>query len=80
MITHPTEHLELPDQHDYADELACEALEALDLPDHILETLAAQAAWEARCEAHAWQMALGLAGGDAWVCERLALAYTGGAL
>ena len=51
-----------------------------ELPDHIIETLAATAAWEARCEAHAWQMALGLAGGDAWVCERLALAYTGGAL
>jgi len=55
-----------------------EALEALDLPDHILDVLAATAAWEARCEAHALEMALALAGGDAWVCERLPLA--GGAL
>jgi hypothetical protein len=51
-----------------------EALEALDLPDATLEALATQADWEARCEAFAWKVALGLAGGDAWVCERLALA------
>jgi len=51
-----------------------DALRALDLPDATLEALAAAADWEARCEAFAWRVALGLAGGDAWVCERLALA------
>lgn len=71
---HPIETEILPDRADYEAELACEALAALDLPDATLEALADAAAWEARCEAHEHAMALRLAGGDAWVCERLALA------
>jgi hypothetical protein len=61
-------------RHSYEDEQACEALEASDLPDATIEALAAEAAWEARCLSFEWRMALGLAGGDAWVCERLGLA------
>jgi hypothetical protein len=75
MPQHPTETLDLPDRADYE---ADEAIAQLtDLPDATLEALADAAAWEARCEAHAWRMALRLAGGDAWVCERLALAGGG---
>ena len=70
---HPTESLDLPDQHDYADALACEALEATDLPDAVIDALADAAAWEARCEAHEHAMALRLAGGDAWLRDALAL-------
>jgi hypothetical protein len=73
MYHHPTELEDLPDQHDHADELACEALATTDHPDSVIDALADAAAWEARCEAVAHAMALRLAGGDAWVCERLAL-------
>jgi hypothetical protein len=72
---HPTETLDLPDQHDYEAEEAMAHL--VDLPDATLEALADAAAWDARCEAHEWRMALALAGHDAWVCERLALAGGG---
>jgi hypothetical protein len=70
---HPTELEDLPDQHDYADEQACEALEATDHPDSVIDALADAAAWEARCEAHEHAMALRLAGGDAWLRDALAL-------
>lgn len=49
-------------------------LDWLDLPDSTLEALAYDADCEARCTEWRWQVAIGLAGGDAWVCERLALA------
>jgi hypothetical protein len=71
---HPTESLDLPDQHEYADALACEALAACDLPDSVIDALAFQADWEARCEAVAHAMALRLAGGDAWLRDALAMA------
>jgi hypothetical protein len=71
---HPTESLDLPDQHDYADSLACEALAACDLPDSVIDAMADAAAWEARCEAHEHAMALRLAGGDAWLRDALAMA------
>jgi hypothetical protein len=71
---HPTESMHLPDQHDYADELACEALAACDHPDSVIDALADAAAWEARCEAHEHAMALRLAGGDAWLRDALAMA------
>lgn len=74
MPTHPTENEDLPDQHDHADAEACEALAELDLRPEVVDALAAAAEWEARCEAFAWSMAVRLAGGDAWVCARLALA------
>jgi hypothetical protein len=73
---HPTETLTLPDQHEYADELACEALATTDLPDAVVDALADAAAWEARCEAVAHAMALRLAGGDAWLRDALALSVT----
>ena len=76
MYYHPTELEDLPDQHDDADEQACEALAATDLPDAVIDALADAAAWEARCEALAHAMALRLAGGDAWL--RDALAFVGG--
>jgi hypothetical protein len=72
-MLHPIETETLPDRADYEAELACEALAATDHPDSVIDALADAAAWEARCEAHAVAMALALAGGDAWVCERLAL-------
>ena len=71
---HHTESLDLPDQHDYETELACEALAACDHPDSVIDALASQAAWEARCEAVAHAMALRLAGGDAWLRDALAMA------
>jgi hypothetical protein len=71
---HPTESLDLPDQHEYADELACEALAACDHPDSVIDALADAAAYAARCEAVAHAMALRLAGGDAWLRDALAMA------
>jgi hypothetical protein len=73
MHHHPTESLDLPDQHDYADAEACEALATTDHPDSVIDALADAAAWEARCEAVAHAMALRLAGGDAWLRDALAL-------
>jgi hypothetical protein len=70
---HPTESQTLPDQHDHEAAEACDALATTDHPDSVIDALASQAAWDARCEAAAWSLALALAGGDAWVCERLAL-------
>jgi hypothetical protein len=40
----------------------------------VIDAMADAAAYAARCEAHEHAMALRLAGGDAWVCERLAMA------
>ena len=73
MRYHPTELEDLPDQHEYADEQACEALAATDLPDSVVDALADAAAYAARCEAVAHAMALRLAGGDAWLRDALAL-------
>ena len=73
MYHHPTELLDLPDQHDYAAAEACEALAATDLPDSVIDALADAAAYAARCEAVAHAMALRLAGGDAWLRDALAL-------
>ena len=70
---HPTESLDLPDQHDYSDALACDALATTDLPDSVIDALADAAAYAARCEAVAHAMALRLAGGDAWLRDALAL-------
>jgi hypothetical protein len=79
---HPTETIDLPDQHDYADELACEALAATDLPDAVIDALAADADGEARCAAWSLAIYLGLAGGDGWVRDALCAGadLTGGVL
>jgi hypothetical protein len=71
---HPTESMHLPDQHEYADAEACEALATTDLPDSVIDALADAAAYAARCEAVAHAMALRLAGGDAWLRDALAMA------
>jgi hypothetical protein len=71
---HPAESIDLPDQHDYADAEACEALAATDHPDSVIDALADAAAYAARCEAVAHALALRLAGGDAWLRDALAMA------
>jgi hypothetical protein len=68
---HPTESLTLPDQHDYADAEACDALAATDLPDAVIDALAVDADAADRCAAWSLTIYLGLAGGDGWVREAL---------
>jgi hypothetical protein len=70
-------HCHAAHTYDPADGYCCELQYAHgdslpgDLPDATIEALAVEAAYVERCEAFAWKMALRLAGGDAWVCERL---------
>jgi hypothetical protein len=68
---HPTESIDLPDQHDYEAEEAIDALAATDLPDAVIDALAVDADCEARCAAWSLTVYLGLAGGDGWVREAL---------
>jgi hypothetical protein len=77
---HPTESQTLPDQHDYADALACEALESTDLPASVIDALAVDADAADRCAA--WSLTLALAGADGWVRDALVLGadLTGGVL
>jgi hypothetical protein len=67
--THPTESIDLPDQHEYEAEQAMAQL--VDLPDAVIDALAVDADCEARCAAWSLTIYLGLAGGDGWVRDAL---------
>jgi hypothetical protein len=79
---HPTETIDLPDQHDHEAEEACDALAATDLPDAVIDALAVDADAADRCAAWSLTIYLGLAGGDGWVRDALLAGadLTGGVL
>jgi len=79
---HPTESQTLPDQHDHADELACDALAATDLPDSVIDALAVDIDAADACAAWSLAIYLGLAGADGWVRDALLAGadLTGGVL